>query len=144
MFCVTTYYQVQLNHRIHIHPTKYFYWSGTRLDTDPLNRNQHLIRPCEDSDPACIEWDLLEMHSDPGWMVRYLVLTGFPAFLAAAAPIYVLAKLGASQLTTFMVSMPILLFAWYYFLGSLLDAAILKRIRERLPRRISHGKTRAE
>jgi hypothetical protein len=32
-----------------------------------------------------------------------------------------LSRLGISQVLTFMFSRPILLFAWYYFLGWLLD-----------------------
>lgn len=129
-FCLLTYQDVKVDRTIHRHPNRYFYWSGLRLDRDPLNRNTQFVRPCPEGDPGCVEWDLLEMHTDPGWALRSLILTGFPAFLAAGAVVYISAKLGISGLSSFMASMPSFLVAWYYFLGWLIDRAITKRFRK--------------
>jgi hypothetical protein len=44
-----------------------------------------------------------------------------PAFLASMIVTAALSRLGVSQVLTFMISTPTLLFAWYYFLGWLPD-----------------------
>jgi hypothetical protein len=129
LFGIVTYNNFVVNRAVHRHPNKYFYWSGARLDTDPLNKHPKLQRQCEDGEEGddCVAWDLLEMRSDPGWKARSLVLSALPAFAAGGLILFALGKLGVSQLVTFAVTMPPLLFAWYYFLGWLVDRAINKR-----------------
>ncbi len=48
-------------------------------------------------------------------------LSGLPAFLVGFLITSGLDRLGLSEVTAFLVSMPVLLFAWYYFLGRLLE-----------------------
>jgi hypothetical protein len=50
-----------------------------------------------------------------------LELSAFPAFFACVAVIRGFGRFGVSEFASFMVSMPLLLFAWYYFLGWLID-----------------------
>jgi hypothetical protein len=65
---------------------------------------------------------------DPGYLADSSVLSGLPAFLASAVIVASLSRLGVSQvLSFFMISTPILLFAWYYLLGWLLDRWRAKR-----------------
>ena len=58
---------------------------------------------------------------DPGYLSNVSFFSGVPAFLASMVIAAALSRLGISQVLTFMISTPILLFAWYYFLGWLLD-----------------------
>jgi hypothetical protein len=125
LFAVITYNNFKINHRVHPRSYKYFYWSGGRLDTDPLNKHPDLERPCEEG-ADCIGWDLLEMRSNPGWETRSLVLSGLPAFAAGGIIVFVLGKLGVSQLVSFMLFMPPLLFGWYYYLGSVIDRRVAR------------------
>ena len=43
------------------------------------------------------------------------------SFTIGAAIVVVLSKAGLDEVLTFMVSMPILLFVWYYFVGWLIE-----------------------
>jgi hypothetical protein len=43
------------------------------------------------------------------------------AFLVGVGIVHGLARVGISEVTSFMVSMPLLIFAWFYFVGWLLD-----------------------
>jgi hypothetical protein len=61
------------------------------------------------------------MWVTPGLLDRLLVYSALPAFLAGAAIVISLSKRGVDEVLTFMVSMPILLFGWYYFVGWLID-----------------------
>lgn len=54
-------------------------------------------------------------------MARVLGLSALPAFLVGGVVTNSLARLGVSEVSSFMVSMPILIFTWYYFVGCLLD-----------------------
>jgi high-affinity Fe2+/Pb2+ permease len=58
---------------------------------------------------------------DPGWLVKGLVLTALPAFLAGAGIVRGLGRVGFNEVWTFMISMPPLISAWFYFIGWLLD-----------------------
>jgi hypothetical protein len=62
-------------------------------------------------------------------MESVLVLTAVPAFLAGAALIAGLGKLGVSQVWTFMLSMPLLIGAWFYLVGWLIDRWRGRRIK---------------
>jgi hypothetical protein len=49
------------------------------------------------------------------------MLTALPAFAAGGVLVRGLGRLGVSQVSTFMVLMPLLIFTWYYFIGRLVD-----------------------
>ena len=108
------YWQIQSQ------PGRYFWWASIRLDSDPLNR----YSPPRVRNNA--EWDLHEI-AEPGWMEISSVLSGLPAFLVSKLIVAGLSRLGVSQIFSFMISTPILLFVWYYFLGWLLDRRRRKR-----------------
>jgi hypothetical protein len=61
------------------------------------------------------------MWVDPGLLAKFLMLSAFPAFLVGLFVVSGLGRLGLSQVSSFMLLMPVLIFAWYYFIGWLLD-----------------------
>jgi hypothetical protein len=67
------------------------------------------------------------MWVEPGWLVKCLVLSALPAFLLEAVILNVLGPLGINQVWSFMISMPILIFAWFYFVSWLVDRWIFQR-----------------
>ena len=109
--------------RIHDNTGRYFRWSSFRLDSDPLNRRSRSATavPCKDSTETCMATDPLEVYVDPGWLARCFILSALPAFLVGAGIVHSLSRLGVSEVTSFMISMPLLIFAWFYFVGWLLD-----------------------
>jgi len=65
---------------------------------------------------------------EPGLTAKCLVIFALPAFLVGLAIVVGLARLGVNQVLSFMVSMPPLIFAWFYFLGWLVDRRRAKRL----------------
>jgi hypothetical protein len=66
---------------------------------------------------------------EPGWFAKSLMLSAFPAFVFGAAVVHGLGRLGISEVSSFMVLMPLLIFAWFYFVGWLVDRSRFKRSR---------------
>jgi hypothetical protein len=65
--------------------------------------------------------DPLEVWVEPGWLARFLMLSALPAFLVGLGIVHGLSRVGVSQVSSFMISMPLLILAWFYFVGWLLD-----------------------
>jgi len=101
-------------------PDRYFSWAGVLLDTDPLRK------PCPNGSEPCVEFN---PDSWPRPLPRLLFLTAVPAFFVGMLLVNVFGKFGISQLLSFMVLMPLLICAWFYFLGWLLDRWRYKRSR---------------
>jgi hypothetical protein len=55
------------------------------------------------------------------------MLSALPAFVVGEFAVHGLGRMGISQVSSFMFLMPVLIFAWYYFIGWLLDRWISKR-----------------
>lgn len=70
------------------------------------------------------------MWVEPGWLVKYLMLSAFPAFFGGLAIVSVMGRLGISQIWSFLITMPILIFAWFYFVSWLVDRWIFQRRHE--------------
>jgi hypothetical protein len=123
LFAVVTYDAVRMNREAHPLSTRYFWWSSIRLDSDPQNRHPRQVSPtpCKDGRTNCVEWDPVEIWVDPGVLTLALGLSSFPAFSIAGLIVHGLAKLGVSEVLTFMTAVPILIAAWYYLIGLLLD-----------------------
>lgn len=107
---------------------RYFSWSGIRLDSDPLGKHSKgpAVRPCGDTEKDCFT-EPMDVWVDPGWITMCLVILAFPAFLIGAATVDGTARLGGSEVVSFMVSMPLLIGAWFYFTGRFLDRRKSKR-----------------
>jgi len=97
------------------------------LDSDPLNKNPKPRSPCQDKKENCVHRELAYQWVQPGLLDKLLVVSALPAFLAGAAMVIGLSNLGIDEVLTFMVSMPILIFAWYYLVGWLIDRWSHKR-----------------
>jgi len=111
-------------------PSRYFWWSFIRLDSDPLNKYPRVAAPCERGSGNCVSWDLPNMWVDPGIVTEVLMVSALPAFAIGAFIVGGLGRLGINQIWSFMISMPILIFTWYYFIGWLIDRWVLKRPRQ--------------
>ena len=49
------------------------------------------------------------------------MLLSIPAFAVGALIVFGLGHFGVNEIWSFMIDMPPLLFAWYYFIGMLID-----------------------
>jgi hypothetical protein len=116
-----------LNREIQRTPNRYFWWSSTRLDSDPLNRHSLTTESCNDSAEKCLDWTPVFIWVEPGWFAKSLMLSAFPAFVLGAVVVHGLGRLGISEVSSFMVLMPLLISAWFYFVGWLVDRWRFKR-----------------
>ena len=53
--------------------------------------------------------------------MKAFVLLSLPAFVIVAVIVSGLGHLGLNEIWPFMIAMPPLLFAWYYFIGLFID-----------------------
>jgi hypothetical protein len=121
LFTSETYHSVRFNREIHQSPHRYFWWSSIRLDSDPLKPRTSNAPSCAAETTNCTTWDLQQVWIDPGLLARSLMISALPAFLAGAVLVSAEAHFGVSQVSGFMISMPLLIFTWYYFIGWLVD-----------------------
>jgi hypothetical protein len=125
LFAALTYHAVRFNREMHPgRSSRYFWWGGDRLDSDPLNRRPSTTgrtQPCAQGTANCIEWEPDSIWVDSGLMEKALVLTAIPAFLVGLAIVRGFARFGISEVTTFMAAMPVCITLWFYSVGWLLD-----------------------
>jgi hypothetical protein len=57
------------------------------------------------------------------------MLSAAPAFIVEAVVLGSLRHLGVNEIWVFMISMPMLIFGWYYFIGWLIDLRTSNRDR---------------
>jgi len=131
LFTVVTHKSMSINPPAETVPNKYYWWSSLRLDTDPLNRNPKPASPCEGRKDGCADAAASVTHVTPGWLDRLLTYSALPAFLAGAGLVITLSKRGVDEVLTFMVSMPIFLFFWFFFVGWMLDRLIFRLMQRR-------------
>jgi hypothetical protein len=115
LFGVGSYASYRFNQRHILH--KYYWWSSIRLDRDPLNRHPDVIRSRKSVDEDGVQWEPESIWVDPGGLAVFLTASAFPAFFLSKALAHAIGRLGVSEVTTFVISVPILMFAWYYFLS---------------------------
>lgn len=132
LFAGETHQSVRMNREDRPNPSRYFWWSSIRLDSDPLNRHPRVALPCKNGAGNCIEWDwaLVDMWVDPGWLTRGLMVSALPAFAIGAFIVGGLGRLGINQIWSFVIFVPILIFTWHYFIGWLIDRWIFKRLQQ--------------
>ena len=110
LFTVVSYQSSRVNDELQRSPNRYYWWSSLRLDTDPLNRNPKPAERCKDDPDHCAGWDVSSPRVAPGWLDKVLVVSSFPAFLAAFALVLAFGRQGTSEVLIFMVVMPTFLF----------------------------------
>src|SRR5262245_8392320 len=106
LFIGGSYNSWRFNREFHAN-SRYFWWSSMRLDSDPLNRHPRprTSSPCkEETEGSCVEWDPEYIWIDPGWLAKSFVLSALPAFLLGSGIVRSFARLGVSEVTTFMIS----------------------------------------
>ena len=141
LFAAVTYRSMPLNRHEQDAPRRYYWWSSLRLDSDPLNEHPTPPGPCRFGTENCESWELRNRSVHPGWLDRTLIFSALPAFLAGAAVVMGLSKAGRDEVLTFMVSMPVLIFCWYYFLGWLIDRWLYRRRQAKgIPLKIALGR----
>jgi|SRR5579872_1373035 len=131
LFALGTYASVRFNREVQVGSHKYFYWSSIPLDSTPLDRRFRLV-PCNSNQPECQQWEPEHIWVDPGVVAKFYVISAFPAFLIGLLITRHFGRLGVSEITTFMISMPVLIFAWYYSLSWIIAHLIKLRRKHRL------------
>jgi hypothetical protein len=120
-FGLLTYASIQgIGEMRHGRHGRYFWWGSVRLDSDPLDKHPKL-EPCTQRTNGDCAWEPLYIWVEPGLLENALVLSALPAVLLGRAVVFGLARLGVNELTTFMSTMPVLILAWFYGVGWLLD-----------------------
>ncbi len=105
------------------------YWLRVRLDSAPPKPHSEPV--CEDANNACVTWDLEDVGlwaPPPPLLERAFVLAILPAFVIAVAITFGLGALGVSEIATFMIATPLLIVAWFYLIGFLIDRKKSKSI----------------
>jgi hypothetical protein len=97
-----------------------FCWGGAGLDTRPLDKRYEMFGVR--SLTACRALTEMNAYTDAGCgqarlTTRLLLVTALPALVVSLGIVKVFAKLGVSEVTTFIAASPPLIFAWYYFLS---------------------------
>jgi hypothetical protein len=131
LFAIVSYRSMPANVHEQEVPRKYYWWSSLRLDSDPLNKNPQLSASCGDEKQSCSNGVTPNVKITPSWLDRLLIISALPAFLAGAALMILLSKLGLDEVLTFMVCMPILLLAWYYLVGWLIEWQVSKHTQQK-------------
>ena len=116
LFSVVSYHSLCVDRET---PSRYFWWSSIRLDSDPSNRGNWGAMPCQDGKENC--WELRNKWVDPGLLEEFLMLSALPAFVVGGFAVRTLGTMGINEVSSFMLLMPVLICAWYYFIGWLLD-----------------------
>jgi len=115
VFSLITYQSVRSEHGYRNYPHQYFYWGAGRLGSDPLHRH-----PLPPPSPDAWEPEYL-CYRQPTWPERALVISALPAFATVAALTAGLDRLGVREVVTFLLSAPLFILAWFYYVGWLLD-----------------------
>lgn len=111
---------------------RFFYWGTIKLDSDPLYKERSA--PCQNDVAPCVGWGD-KGPPDAGLWLRptgieeSLVWSALPAFILGEMIVHGLSALGVSQVASFFVSVPLLIFVWYYSLGWLIDRWWQRRTR---------------
>jgi hypothetical protein len=131
LFAAITFNALRWNRAFFATPSQHFWWSGTRLNKNPLNQHPKAPRstPCGE---GCASWDPEYIWVEPGILPRILVLSALPSFVIGLSIVRGLSHFGISELKSFMVTMPLLVMVWHGFVGWLFDRWRLKR-RQHLP-----------
>jgi len=111
---------------------RYIFWSTIRLDSDPLNR--HHQSPCANSQQPCVDFDISDADGwgrvRAGLPEKVLIVSALPAFLIGSLAVFGLGRIGVSEVTSFMFSMPLLICVWFYCVGVLVDLRAYRRSRK--------------
>jgi len=125
-FAAVSCASVSTNRSLGTTPRRYYWWSSIRLDSDPLNKNPRVPPACKFGQEDC-GWDPQFIWVEPGYLTKSLIALALPAFALGAICVSGLGHLGVSEVRSFMLLMPIFMFAWFYFIGWVVDRWMRKR-----------------
>jgi hypothetical protein len=131
LFGAESYHSFRSQREIDGTPTRYFLWSGIRLDSQPTKTTIQGSTSCKDSQENCAGWEFRDRWIYPGLATQILVASAIPAFIIGGMVVSGLGTLGVSKVLSFMLVMPILICAWYFLVGWLLDGWIQGRLNRR-------------
>jgi hypothetical protein len=83
LFAALTYSSVRMNRETQRSPSRYFWWTSIRLDSDPRNRHPKDATGCKIGNENC--WDLQNTWVDPGLLAKFLMLSAFRHSLSACS-----------------------------------------------------------
>ena len=126
LFGVGSYVDFRMDREHPLPSNRYFWWSSIRLDRDPLGRNSP-PRASHQNDDGSVGWDPPTRWVTPGPVAKFLMISALPAFAAGGLAVGGLGRLGVNQVSSFMVLMPVLIAAWYFFVGWLVDRWVYRR-----------------
>lgn len=127
LFAGESYESLQSYRQYHKGQSPDFYWASIRLNSDPLHRHGQDAPGCTEGQANCVGWDPVTPWIERGVLADCLVLSALPVFLVEAFVVSGLGRLGISQISTFMATMPFLLFGWYYGVGWQIDRWLFRR-----------------
>lgn len=127
LFSVVSYHSFRAHRRL---PSRYFWWSSIRLDSDPSNSRNWGAIPFQESNEN--RWELQTKWVDPGLLDQFLMLSALPALAVGGGAVRTLGRIGVSQVSSFMLMMPVLIGAWYYLIGWLLDRWTYRRLQPKI------------
>jgi hypothetical protein len=130
LFAGESYISLRNNREAQKTPSRYFWWVSIRLDSDPLSQRPQVAIPCKDAQGDCVSWDPVSLWVEPGLLAEALMLSALPAFVVGAFVVATLGRFGVSEVSSFMVTMPLLICAWYWVVGWLIDRWRFKRLRQ--------------
>jgi hypothetical protein len=123
IFSAATYHSFRRQRELDRTPSRYFWWSAIRLDSDPANKNYKSTTVQENYGT----WELRDRWVHPTLLEQLLMVSALPAFIIGGMAVSGLGRLGASQVSSFMFVMSPLIFVRYYVVARLLDGWIRKR-----------------
>lgn len=142
LFSIGTYASIDFNRKAHAGFHKYFYWSSIRLDSDPRNRHSQPLASCDPNRSDCPSWEPETIWVESGLVAKVLILSAFPAFIVGGVVVHSLARLGVSEVTSFMSLVPLLIFAWYYFAAWVTFRGVARFRRRFSPRHVAKHSVR--
>ena len=77
----------------------------------------------------CVDWDVATIYSSarPSRVERLFVLFALPAFVISLFITFGMGRFGISEVLSYMISVPLLISAWFFFVGWLIDRWRFKR-----------------
>ena len=127
LFAAQTLHSERARQKLHDSSRRYSWWSYVRLDSDPLAKRVAATTANGSTTDTATKWDLNEVQVNPGILARILIISAFPAFLVGGVVVACFALAGVSKILSFMILMPLLICAWYYFVGLSIDRWSLRR-----------------
>ena len=106
LFNVVTYHSLQAYRES---PSRYFWWSSIRLDSEPSNKRNGDAIPCQEGKEN--RWELRTKWVDPGFLEQFLMLSALPTFVVGGFAVLGLGTIGISQVSSFMFLTPMLICA---------------------------------